>query len=48
MNSIVYIGIDVHKESYTICSFRPEDDWAKHMMKLKSDYKQVLNNNERM
>ena len=42
MNSIVYIGLDVHKESYTICSFRPEDDCAKHMMKLKSDYKQVL------
>ena len=42
MNSIVYIGIDVHKESYTICCFRPEDDKAKHVMKIKSDYKQIL------
>lgn len=42
MNSIVYVGLDVHKESYTICCFRPEDDQAKHTLKIKSDYKQIL------
>jgi transposase len=48
MNSIVYIGIDVHKESYTLCCFRPEDDAAKHTVKIKSDYKQVLNYIDKM
>lgn len=42
MNSIVYIGMDVHKESYTICSYEFESDAVKHIQKMPSDYKNVL------
>ena len=42
MNSIVYIGLDVHKESYTIGSYRIEDDEVKFVQKIKADYKMVL------
>lgn len=42
MNSIIYIGIDVHKESYTICSYRVEEDEAKYVQKIKADYKMVF------
>jgi len=42
MNSIVYIGLDVHKESYTMGSYRIEDDEVKFVQKIKADYKQVL------
>jgi len=48
MNSILYIGIDVHKESYTICSYRIEDDEAKFVQKIKPDYKVVLKYMEQM
>jgi len=48
MNSIVYIGLDVHKESYTICSYRIEDDEAKFVQKIKSDYKMILKYLEQM
>jgi len=42
MNSILYIGIDVHKESYTIGSYRTRDDEVKFVQKIKADYKMVL------
>lgn len=42
MKSIVYVGMDVHKESYSVCSYRFEDDAVKHYQKLKADYRQVL------
>ena len=42
MKSIVYIGMDVHEESYTLCSYRFEDDAVKHYQKLKADYRQIL------
>ena len=40
MNSIVYVGLDVHKESYTVCSYRFEDDEFKYHQKLPSDYEE--------
>jgi transposase len=42
MNSIVYIGLDVHKKSYTGCCYRFEDDEVKYHQKMPSDYRQVL------
>ena len=42
MQSIVYIGLDVHKESITICSYTVETDKVQYSQKLPSDYKLVL------
>jgi transposase len=42
MKSIIYIGIDVHKESYTMCSYQVETDEVKYQQKIKSDIKWVL------
>ena len=41
MNSIVYVGMDVHKEQYTICCYSYEI-FQKKMQKMPSDYKLVL------
>lgn len=38
----VYVGMDVHKESFTLCSFTIEEDKASHIQKTSSDYRQVL------
>ncbi len=38
----VYVGMDVHKESFSLCSFTIEEDKASHAQKIESDYKQVL------
>ena len=42
MQSIVYVGLDVHKESITVCSYTIEADKLQYAQKLPSDYKQVL------
>lgn len=42
MNSIVYIGMDVHKESYTVCSYNFETDKVLYQQKISSDYKLIL------
>ena len=42
MNSVVYVGMDVHKESYTMCCYTFEEDKIQYQQKIKSDYKQVL------
>jgi len=42
MNSIIYVGLDVHKESYTVCSYRVEDDEVKYPQRLEADYRKVL------
>jgi len=34
--------MDVHKESFSLCSFTIEEDKASHAQKIESDYKQVL------
>ena len=42
MNSIVYVGMDVHKESYTVCSYSFDTDKVMYQQKLPSDYKLIL------
>jgi len=42
MNSILYVGMDVHKESYTVCSYSFEHDEVEYQQKLPPDYKMVL------
>ena len=38
----IYVGMDVHKESFSLCCFTIEEDKASHAQKTESDYKQVL------
>jgi transposase len=42
MNSIVYVGMDVHKESYTVCCYSFDTDETMYKQKIASDYKMVL------
>lgn len=42
MNSIVYVGMDVHKEQYTLCCYSYETDKVKYKQTMPSDYKLVL------
>lgn len=42
MNSIVYVGMDVHKESYTVCSYSFDTDEIMYKQKMPSDYKMIL------
>ena len=43
MNSIIYIGIDVHKSSYSYCAYSKEEDcfFAEH--KSEADSKNAIN-----
>jgi len=42
MNRILYVGMDVHKESYTVCCYDYEKDALEYQQKLAPDYKLVL------
>lgn len=42
MNSIVYVGMDVHKESYTVCCYSFDTDKTMYKQKISSDYKMIL------
>ncbi|MCL2254806.1 MAG: hypothetical protein FWC09_10215 [Lachnospiraceae bacterium] len=42
MNSIVYVGMDVHKESFTVCCYTFDTDETKYQQKIAPDYKLVL------
>lgn len=42
MNSIVYVGMDVHKESFTLCCYSLDADRILYQQKMAPDYKQVL------
>lgn len=42
MNSIVYVGMDVHKESYTVCCYSFDADEVMYKQKISSDYKMIL------
>ena len=42
MNSIVYVGMDVHKESYTLCCYCYDTDKVEYKQTIPSDYKLVL------
>lgn len=40
--SIIYIGMDVHKDSYTLCSYNHVEDEVKYKQKVNSDVKNVI------
>jgi len=42
MESIIYIGMDVHKENYTLGSYCFDDDEVLHKQTVEPDYKMVL------
>lgn len=42
MNTIVYVGMDVHKESYTLCCYCYDTDKVEYKQTIPSDYKLVL------
>lgn len=48
MQSIVYVGMDVHKESYSVCCYRFDEDKLQYQQKIPADYKMVLKYLERM
>ena len=42
MNSIVYVGMDVHKEQYTLCCYSYDTYKVEYKQTIPSDYKLVL------
>ena len=38
----VYVGMDVHKESFTLCAYTIEAEKASHFQKTEANYKNVL------
>ena len=42
MNSIVYVGMDVHKESFTLCCYSYDRDKIEFKQTIPSDYKLIL------
>jgi len=42
MNSILYVGMDVHKENYTLCCYSFDKDELQYKQTISSDYKMVL------
>ncbi len=48
MNSIVYVGMDVHKESYTLCCYCYDTDKVEYKQTIPSDYKLILKYMESM
>jgi Transposase and inactivated derivatives len=42
MSSIVYVGMDVHKESFTVCCYSLDTDRIQYQQKFVADYKMVL------
>lgn len=48
MNSIVYVGMDVHKENYTVCCYSYERDKVEYKQTLPPDYRLILKYMENM
>lgn len=48
MSSIVYVGMDVHKESYTLCCYTMEADEVFAVVQMEPDYKNILKYLERV
>ena len=42
MNSILYVGMDVHKENYTLCCYSFDEDKLQYKQTVAPDYKMVL------
>ena len=41
-NSTVYVGMDVHKDSFSLCSYTIDSDKCSYHNKTKPDYKEIL------
>lgn len=48
MNTIVYVGMDVHKESYTLCCYTYDRDKLEYKQTVPSDYRLILKYLERV
>ena len=42
MNSILYVGMDVHKENYTLCCYSFDRDKVEYRQMVPSDYRLIL------
>lgn len=42
MNSILYVGMDVHKANYTLCCYSFDEDALQYKQNISADYKMVL------
>lgn len=38
----IYVGMDVHKESFSLCCYSIEKDEASHQQKIGADYRLIL------
>lgn len=41
-NNTIYVGMDVHKDSFSLCAYTIEADKCSHHQKTEADYKRVL------
>lgn len=48
MNTIVYVGMDVHKESYTLCCYTYDRDKVGYKQTIPADYRMILKYMERI
>lgn len=39
----VYVGMDVHKESFTLCAYTNESEKASYFERIEANYKKILN-----
>ena len=44
----VYVGMDVHKESFSLCCFTLDMEQPKYVQKVSSDYRMILKYLEKM
>ena len=42
MKSILYVGMDVHKENYTLSCYSIEKDELQYKQTIAADYKMIL------
>ena len=48
MKSILYVGMDVHKSNYTLCSYSIDHDEVFAVVQMEPDYKNILSYLERV
>ncbi len=41
-NTIVYVGMDVHKESFTLADYTIETEKSSHPRRTPANYKEIL------
>ena len=42
MESIIYVGMDVHKDTYSVCFYDPKDDRYLYESKMKASSRNVI------